>query len=373
MKLHFNIISIVILILSTLFFSCTKKSSDEYIIGVAVPFSGQEGAATYGKNIKQACELAADEINKTGGISGRKIKLVYEDTKLIPSISVDAVTKLSTVDRVDIIIGDVASSSTIACSKVVEQYKTILISPASTSHEISGISKYVFRTIAPDTYEGEAMAEFCKNKGYRKVAICYVDNAGTKGPALIFKKKYEEFGLEVPTFEVLSQGSTDARTQMTKLISSKPDAVYLLGYALELGTMIKQFREQDKLLPIFSFQVMEEPKVREIAGLSAEGVIFTTPTIYEDLASGKSRNFIEKYKAVYTDPPGIFSANAYDAIYIIKYCIDKVGFDKEKIRSELSQISNFEGASGNFSINKNGDSDQKPFLMIVREGKIVKY
>ncbi len=345
----------------------------EYHFGVAAPYSGQEGVAIYGNNIKKAVDLAVDEINSLGGVMGRSLVPHYEDTQLLPSVAIAAVEKLTSYHNVDVVIGPVGSSSTVAASKLADQKEIILISPASTSHEISGISKYVFRTIAPDNYEGEAMAEFALKRDFDSFGIAFVDNAGTRGPAMIFQQYVEERGAKVVAFEVVPQGSTDARTQMTKLVSKKPDAVYLLGYALELGIMIKQFREFSNDIPILSFQVMEEPKVREIAGTAAEGIIFTTPTIIEGYSEGQGRDFISTYRKKYGEGPGIFAANAYDAIGLLAMVINRVGFDVESIRQGITEVRNYAGASGTFDIHANGDSNQKPHFMVVQSGELIPF
>lgn len=349
---------------------CQKADESEYLFGVVAPFSGQEGASVYGKNIKQGVELALLEINNSGGVKGQKMRPIYEDSQLQATVAVGAVQKLISDRRISAIIGPVASSSTIAASKIAEQAKTVLISPASTANDISGISPWVFRTIAPDTYEAEVMAKYAYAHGYRRVGIAYVDNAGTKGPAVVFNNVFPLYGGSVVAFEEVPQGITDVRVQITKLAGTKPDAVYFLGYALELGSMIKQFREQDTQTPILSFQVMEEPKVREIAGDAAEGVIFTTPTIYGNFATGTQKAFIDTYKARYGEEPGIFAANAYDAVRVLAYVISKHGVLPDQIREGLHQVHAFDGASGRFDINDKGDSNQEPRLMRISKGKI---
>jgi branched-chain amino acid transport system substrate-binding protein len=349
---------------------CKNEGPTDYLFGVVAPFSGQEGASLYGKNIKQAVELALSEINARGGMNGRKMAAVYEDDQLQASVAVGAVQKLISGGRISVVIGPVASSSTIAASKVAEQNHTILISPSSTANNISGMSPWVFRTIAPDNFEAEKMVRYARAKGYHRIGIAYVDNAGTKGPAAVFRNTFDSQDSHVVAFEEIPQGVTDVRVQVSKLAKSKPDAVYLLGYALELGAMIKQFREQDKMTPILSFQVMEEPKVREIAGDAAEGVIFTTPTIYGNFATGRQKAFIAAYHSRYGEEPGIFAANAYDAVFILEEVVKKYGSTPEKIRDGLRQVRGFDGASGRFDINDKGDSNQEPRLMYIKKGKI---
>ncbi len=353
-------------------FACRPETAQPvYTFGVAAPFTGQEGAPVYGKNIRSGVELAVSEINAAGGVRGRRLKPVYEDDQLLAPVAVAAIQKLVTVQGVKVVIGPVASSSTLAAVEVANSAPVLLISPASTSHEISGVSPNVFRTIAPDTYEGEAMAEFASRQRYRRVGVAFVDNAGTRGPAEVFRKAIGGLGGEVVVFEVVPQGSTDARVQVTKLLGQQPDAVYLLGYALELGSMLKQVREQNLAIPILSFQVMEEPKVREIAGPAAEGVIFTSPTIYSEFATGPAKKFIENYRARWKEEPGIFAANAYDAVYVMVKAISDRGFEIGEIREGLLAIRGYEGASGTFDINSRGDSNQQPRFLTIKTGRIV--
>lgn len=360
----------LMMFISIIIIGCNKvNDKNDYKFGVVAPFSGQEGASVYGNNIKNGVELAVNEINSEGGINGKMIRPVYEDSQLKTTVAVGAVQKLIN-DNVNIIIGPVASSSTIAASKIVGKSKTILISPSSTASSISGISPWVFRTIAPDIYEGEVMAKYAFDKGYRRIGVAFVDNAGTKGPALVFKKVFSSLGGKIIDFEVIPQGVTDVRVQVSKLAEDKPDAVYLLGYALELGAMIKQYREQNINTPILSFQVMEESKVIEIAGKAAEGVVFTTPTIYEGFADENQKKFIDQYKNKYGELPGIFAANAYDAVKVMVIVLRKNGFNSDKIRKGLINVRDYIGASGVFDINKKGDTNQKPRLMVIEDRKI---
>jgi branched-chain amino acid transport system substrate-binding protein len=139
--------------------------TDAYTFGVAAPFTGQEGAPVYGENIKRSVELAVNQINAAGGVRGRNLQPVYEDTQLQAPTAVSAVQKLINVHHVEVIIGPVASSSSIACADIAQEASVLLISPASTSHELTGISPWFFRTIAPDTFEGTAMAQHAASAG----------------------------------------------------------------------------------------------------------------------------------------------------------------------------------------------------------------
>lgn len=348
-------------------------TGNDILIGSAISLTGQEGAGVYGENIRNSIELAVSEINEKGGIGGQNLRVIYEDTQLQPQTAVSAVNKLVSVNKVPVIIGAVSSSETLAAAPICERNHVVLISPASTSFEISKAGDYVFRTIAPDTYEGTAMARFALKSNFRSVAALYVDNAGTKGPAEVFQRAFESSGGKMTAMEVAPQGGTDFRTQLTKIKSTNPDAIYVLGYALELGNMLKQARELGITSQLLSFQVMEEPKVSEIAGNAVNGVIFTSPTINDDLASGRTRTFIDGYRKKFGKAPGIFSFNAYDAVYLVASAISKYGYNAEGIKKGLYEIQSYDGASGQISIDENGDSSQPPKLMTFNTGKIVPF
>ncbi len=354
--------------------SCQPRGTNsEVVIGSAISLTGQEGAGVYGENIRNSMELAISEINSKGGINGKLIRVIYEDTQLQPQVAVSAVNKLISVDKVKVIVGAVSSGETLAVAPICERNKVVLISPASTSHEISNSGDYIFRTIAPDTLEGNAMAKFALQSGYKTAAAVFVDNAGTKGPAEVFKQAFEAAGGKMVAMEVGPQGATDFRTQLAKVKAASPDAVYLLGYALELGNMLKQAKELGIQKPLLSFQVMEEPKVVEIAGNAANSVIFTSPTIRASEAQGRTKQFIDAYRQRYKKDPGIFSYNAYDAVYVVAKAIERYGEDGESIKKGLYEIQNYDGASGQISFDRNGDTAQPPKLLTYQNGQIVVY
>lgn len=373
-------IIVILTILSLLFFDACQTNnpvnsinSSEIVIGSAISLTGQEGAGVYGENIRNSVELAVGEINQKGGVKGKKLRVIYEDTQLQSQVAVSAVNKLISVDKVSVIIGCVSSGETLAAAPIAERNKVVLISPASTSFEISRAGDYIFRTIAPDTFEGTAMAQFALKSGNKTAAAVFVDNAGTKGPAEVFKRVFEESGGKMVAMEVGPQGSTDFRSQLTKVKAANPDAIYLLGYALELGNMLKQAKELGIQKPILSFQVMEEPKVAEIAGAAVNGVIFTSPTISQSEATGRTKEFIDAYKQKYNKDPGIFSFNAYDAVYVIAAAIEKYGEDADSIKKGLYEIKDYQGASGLISIDANGDTSQPPRLLTYQNEKIIAY
>lgn len=337
-----------------------------------LPLTGD--AAQWGIQPKKAIDLAVEEINHLGGLNGRKVKVVYEDDKCLPTLGTQAVNKLIHVDKVKVIIGPVCSSVTLAVAPITEKEKVIVISPASTSHKITEAGDYIFRTIVSDVYEGSKMAEFAYgNLNVKKVSIITINTAGTRGMADSFKSKFEELGGKVLTYEVGEQGQRDFRTELSKGNKEGVEAFYLVGYSLEIGHMVLQARELGIKTKLLSCQPAEDPQVREIAKQAVEGVIFTTTTLNPEESKGLvEEEFFKRFQERYREKPGSFAPEAYDAINLILSAIKEVSYEPNKIRDFLYGVRNYKGASGTFSFDEKGDVVKPIQLRTFKEGKIVK-
>ena len=151
-------------------FSCSKKDEKEIKIGAVLPLSGSAGK--YGESAKKGIDLAVKKINMDEGSNGRKIRIIYEDTQGIPQQGVAAIKKLITVDNVQVVIGAMASSVTLAIAPVVEKNEIVLISPASSNPNITHVGDYVFRNCVSDLYEGSSIAQVAaKDIQLHRVAI----------------------------------------------------------------------------------------------------------------------------------------------------------------------------------------------------------
>jgi len=155
-----TIIPILFALLMVFSFGCVKKEEKEIKIGAILPLTGD--GAKYGIGAKEGIDLAITEINNAGGVLGKQLTVMYEDSKLNPSDGVSAITKMIDAQKLNIIIGDIGSSVTLAMAPIATKKNAILLSPASSNPKITGIG--IFRVWPSDTVEGKVMAEFIKNK-----------------------------------------------------------------------------------------------------------------------------------------------------------------------------------------------------------------
>ena len=364
MKRFANLITVAIF-LTTIFAllftpACSKKTPEakEIKIGAILPLTGS--AAPYGENAKRGIELALSEINSKGGINGRLIKVIYEDSKTDPKEAVSALNKLFSLEGIRLIIGDINSSGVLAMAPIAEKNKIILLSPGASNPKISDAGEYIFRNWHSDALEGEVDAKYAFSQmRWRTAAILYVDAAYGVGLAQTFREVFEKLGGKIVAFEAYAQDATDMRAQISKIVAAKPDGLYLPGWPKEMAIALKQLKELGSDIPILSAQGFDDPSILSLAGNAAEGVVFSVPQAPDPNAE-IVRSFDKNYRERYGEGPGVCSASGYDAIRIFAYAIDKAGDNVDQVQKVLASLKGFSGADGPITFDEHGDL-LKPF------------
>ena len=201
-KVTIAIVAIIIVILfaRVYFTGNVVKEKDTIKLGVTIPLTGD--LASFGTGEKDAMEIAAQEINSAGGINGKKLELVIEDTKCDAKEGISAANKLINIEKVSVIVGEVCSGSVLAMAPITEQSKTILFATAASSPKITNAGDYVFRDYPSDAYQGKFAAEYSYNKlGKRKVGLLYMQIDYGIGVKDAFKNRFKELGGQVVSEE----------------------------------------------------------------------------------------------------------------------------------------------------------------------------
>lgn len=347
-----------------------KKEPKEIKIGATAFLTGK--LANIGKSIQYGIELAVDEINKKGGISGKKIELILEDEGDNPQKAVSAIQKLINVDHVPIVIGPISSSAVMAVAPVANKSKIVIFSPGAASPNITYAGDFVFRNRAAGSLEAVEIAKFAFNKlELKNVIIFEINEDYGIGFRKVFKKVFEEMGGKVILIETYNQGDTDFRAQLLKFKGYKFDGIYVIGVANETGNILRQAKEMG-IKTAFIMNNMENPELIRVAGDAAEGIFFPIPYFNSESFEDNVKYFVKKYKEKYGQTPDLFAANAYDAIYIAKYAIEKGGYNGEKIKKVLYSLKNFPVVSGGkISFDENGDIIQPLVIKTVKNGKFI--
>ncbi len=350
---------------------CENKK-EEIKIGAIMPLTGDY--ATYGISIKNGIELAKDKINSMGGVLGRKIKIMYEDSKAEPKLGVAAINKLIKINKVSVIIGAVASSVTLAIAPIAESNSTVLLSPASSSPKITQAGDFIFRNYPSDILEGKLVADFALKNGYKIASILTINNEYGLGLNKVFEENYKKNGGKILSNDLYSEGETNFRTILSKIKKFNPQLIFIVGYGREMGTCIKQARELGIKSQFVSTVNFYDKESLVTGGDAVNGVIFSSPVFDPNSSEKNIKLFVKEFKNKFGVQPDVWSAHGYDALLLVLQAIkDSHSINSIKIKDSLYKIKNFPGVSGKTTFDKNGDVIKEARFLIVKNGHFVSY
>ena len=331
---------------------CTKKASNEILIGHFGSMSGSE--ATFGQSTDNGIRLAIDEANLKGGIKGKKIKLITMDDQGKAEEAASVATRLIEQEKVVALMGEVASSRSLAVAPIAQNKKIPMMSPSSTNPKVTEVGDFIFRACFIDPFQGTVMAKFAyENLKLKKVAIFRdVKSDYSVGLADFFAAKFKELGGEIVGDQSYQSQDVDFKGQLTQLKSKNPDGLYIPGYYTEVGLIARQARELGIKVPLMGGDGWDSTKLSEIGKEAVEGSYFSNHYSTES-TDPNAVEFMAKYKAKYNNQPNGLSSVAYDATRILLKAIENTAeITPQAIRDELAKIKDFPGATGKISIDE---------------------
>ena len=338
------------------------KIGETIKIGVNMELTG-------GKSEQNGIKLAVDEINKAGGVDGKKIELVTKDNKSENAEASTSSTNLAIQSNVNAIVGPSTSGAVAAASLVSQKTGVPLITPSGTQDDLTvdanGVKKFVFRTTFKDSYQGEVLAAYSYNNLNAKKVVLYYDNASdyAKGIADEFKRKYKG---QIVTEATFASGDKDYQSALTKFKDLDYDAVVMPGYYTETGIITKQARDLGIDKPILGPDGFSDEKFTELAGKkNASNVYYVSGYSTNVALSDKASGFIKAYEKAYKIEPNMFAALAYDSVYMVAEA-SKGAKTSVDIADNLANLKNFVGVTGKMTIDKD-HNPIKAALMVKRD------
>ncbi len=328
---------------------------DTFRIGVMESLTG--AGETYGTVAHQSKQMALDEINAAGGINGRMLEFVVEDSKCNAADAITAYNKLTNVDGVKIILGTSCSSAMLGVAPLAEADGVVLFSGLASNPDIAHAGDYIFRTQISDIEVGINTGNTLWADGIRRLATITEETDYAEGVRRTSVEQFEKNGGQVVASERYATDVTDFRTQLTKLFAANPDALHIAPQSeFAAGAIIKQARELGYEGPIYGETVSVGTTAQDIAGDAATGMKAITAA--PDPTNAKSQevlaNFRERYEYI-TLPWHLGSA--YDNVYIAAECLRQTADDQDAdgFRDCLYGIT-WSGALGdNYSFDENGE------------------
>jgi branched-chain amino acid transport system substrate-binding protein len=358
------IIILVLIVLGIYYFNNTKNQQDEVVkIGVILPLTGE--AAPYGTKIKDGIQFGYNESNATN------IELVFEDSQGMDKNVLSSYNKLISIDNSDIIIGPFGSSSVIALSKKVEKDNVILLAPTATSPEISYAGNNIFRIISSDLFDSLVLSNYIVDtQNQTKMSIVYINNEYGVGFTKAFEESLSKKNIQLLEKYAIESQTKDFKSIINKIKNENNEAIIIVGIN-EIGYFLKQAKELNLSNQFYSTGMVENPEILDIAGESANGIIYSYPSF--DIMNNDSivSNFVNKYKRSNNVEPSILEALGYDSFNLISSAINNQTKSSVEIRNYFLSLKDYPLVTGEITFDKNGDVIKPIGIKKIENGKFI--
>ncbi len=373
----FSVLMVLVLTLSAFAplapVAAPAAADGEIKIAILAPLSGP--VPTFGVSTRDGALLAIKEWNAKGGVLGKKITAIVEDSQCTPDPAVNAANKVINQDKVKFIMGEVCSKASIPVSEIANAAKVIQVTSTSTNPSVTvgadgKVKPYIFRACFIDPFQGTIGASFAISNLKAKTAFVLVDQSNdyVKGLAEYFEKAFTEKGGKIVGTESYTSTDTDFSAILAKVAAAKPDVIYLPDYYNIVNLAAKQAKEKGITAPFMGGDGWDSADLDKAA---AEGGFYTNHYAPED-PRPEVQNLLKAYAAEYKGAvPDALAVLGYDAINMIVSAIDKAGTDDvEKVRSTLETME-FKLVSGTFKLDENHNPKKPAAVLAVKGGKIV--
>jgi branched-chain amino acid transport system substrate-binding protein len=395
MKLrHGTLLVIAALAASVLAAGCGGSGKDELVIGEFGSLTG--GDATFGGSTKLGVEVAMAELTSAsqGKIGGLPVRVVVEDDQSQAQEAATAVQKLINQDQVIAVIGEVASSRSLAGGPICQAAGVPMISPSSTNPKVTQVGDCIFRMCFLDDFQGHSVAQFAYNTlGLRKVAIIKdLKSDYSAGLTEFFGTAFKQLGGTVIAEQSYQAGDQDFSAQLTAIKAKKPDGIYIPGYYTEAGLIARKARELGITVPLLGSDGWESEKLLEIGGASLNGSYYTNHWAL-DMQNPKLQAFLKTFrdKNGGSDPDAI-AGLAYDAANVLFGCLKKIAADdpamfkafgsskagtperkaaEAKLRELIAATKDYDGVTGTITLDENRNASKPLVVLEIKGGKKV--
>lgn len=347
-----------------------KAKGDDIPVGAYLSLSGVD--STFGTDTRDGIELAAEQVNGAGGIKGKKVKVLYEDDKSTPGEATNKVRQLIDRDKVVAVLGEVASSRSLAGGLICNSMKVPMVSPSSTAVEVTRDREYVFRTCFTDAVQGEMAGKFVREALKKQnVAIFYAaQDTYSSGLAQSFKDGFTKAGGTIKLEKGYPKGETNFTTFLQELKAAQADAIFVPVYYNDMVQIARQAKNVG--IPGSMFvggDGWDSSNLIEGAGAELEGAHFTNHYA-PDVPWENSQAFIKAFTAKYGHAPNSLSAQGYDAAKLLFDAMMRATEPKpEAIKNALKDTKSFAGATGNITIDGERNAIKPVVVVTIKDKK----
>jgi len=354
----------------------SSSSTGDILIGHYASMTGD--TATFGVSADEGIRLAMNEINAAGGVMGRKVRVITTDDRSLSDEAKTAVERLINQDKVVALLGEIASSRSIAGAPVAQDAQIPMLSPGSTNPKVTEVGDYIFRACFIDPFQGEALARFAMDElKLKKFAFLYPINSdyGVGLRDYISQTLKKKGGQVVGEQSYTEKSDVDFRAQLTKLKAASPEAIFVTGYYTEAGLIAQQARELGLNIPLIGGDGWDSDQTVQIGGKAVDGCYFSNH-YSADEDRPEVKKFVDSYKATFKNPdgspklPDAMAVLGYDAMKLAVDAIKRAGnTDHKAVRDALASTKGFPGVAGAITINAERNAEKPIVVVQVKDKK----
>jgi len=349
--------------------SPSAASTEPILIGVTGPLTGDN--AEYGKQWRKGFDLALGEINGEGGINGRPLEYVFEDTQSDPKQTPAVAQKFVANPKIVAVIGDFSSPASMAASPIYQRSGLVQLGITNSHPDFTSTGDYIWSNTSNQRDDAPYLAQLAVEVlGKKRLAVLYLNTDWGKTTSDLFIGKAKELGAEIVAQEAYLSNEKDFRPILSKARDANPDALILISYYND-GALIAQQRQAVGLdTTVVGIGSIYSPQFIRLGGEAAEGV-FTATRFYPGESREEVQRFVQAYRAKYNEDPDNFSAVAYDGIKILAQVMRQYGAERKAIRDGLEAIQDLDTVLyGKASFGPDRRLENPHFLpLIVKDGK----
>jgi branched-chain amino acid transport system substrate-binding protein len=346
-----------------------ESASDPILIGHFASMTGSE--ATWGVSTDVGVRMAVKEENAKGGVDGRQLQVITYDNQGKAQESATAVTRLITQDKVVAVLGEVASSRSIAGGQVAQRFGVPMISPSSTNPKVTEIGDMVFRVCFIDPFQGYVCAKFARGEPIKAQKAATLFNRAqiySTGLNETFKKHFTELGGTITTEQAYADGDTDYSAQLTNIRATQPDVIFIPGYYTEVVNIAVQARRLGITVPLLGGDGWDAEDLKN-AGTALDGCFFCNHYSHEEQRPAV-QEFVKKYQADYGRIPDGMAATGYDSAKLLIDAMRRAkSLSGKDLAAAIAATKDFPGVTGVITIDAQRNARKPAVILRVQGGK----
>jgi branched-chain amino acid transport system substrate-binding protein len=370
-KFYKNImLCVLVFLVSGSLYSIQAAPKGKILIGVSTAITGP--APLDGLRTKQGVEMAVAEINKKGGVLGKKLKLIIEDDQNTANIAVNAVNKLLSQDIVAL-IGPHRSGNAMAVDQIVLRNKIPYFTGGTSPKLVTLNNPYLFRVRASDTLVAKIAAKYAVDElKAKKIGVFFNNDEYGVGAKQVIENYLKSIGIPV-ICEGHNTGDKDMTGQIMKMKNSKIECLIVWAHEPEGALAARQMKELSLNVPFVGCPTFSTIGALDLIDANTAKGIISVSDFFADSPQSRVKAFVKKFKARYKVMPEIYAACYYDVVNVLVNAIKRAkSTDREAIRKALMATKNFKGVMSTLSANNKGELVHEMVIVKIKKNKVLK-